>query len=1498
MLDRFWGDRQIRSFETSVYAMEIVDETPARAAVVLTGEANGLRVRKTLSLQRGVSSVDVGYEITNQGDADYTGRFWIANALFPGDAESVRIFYPFGGLTSEYRDLRGAPGVPILSYTPGQKPAEGNNFVNDPANAWAAVSSSAGLGGGFDIPYAFLERFYSYLPQPGGGTPVPTVEWWTRPLLLRPIARGRAEAAQHPELEDPLAGYVFHTQWRLIPFAEFPTVSGVKQGFVAAITATEEGSVDVKVLADRPRECHLRVTRSLLGGSNETLDNREIQFEADTPVRFELKSAMPTDGTYVFAVTATPAGAAGDGIRVEQVLVRGEPSGSYTPPPEGPKDTRFDPVLEPAPLGNEFRTPCVPWASPQPVKPRLLMLTPTASHQETGELMRRIDADLTLVETARTHIFRSSDPSYASWTPPDPEALLRKALRERFDAILIGGSLYWETIPEDLRGTILEQVQQGTGLVYVNPMRVTGRLKEILEQPAQSLPPEVIEGIPIELVPGLERFSPPAEVGRVYACGEGRIIVLRYSTVPNGKVWRESRTVTPAIPDDGLTDFPYWEICFALAAKCLRFAAATEPEIRISGVEWHGETATLNLLSHGTDSPVLITGLCIGPHGKRVALTPRNAEPGTGAQRISIPVPGGAGLNGPHLLCLILRTTQGQALDWYAASRISDAGVGLNAVKAAEGSTPGTLEGEIDIRTEPDRQLPIQISCRVRDAWGRLLADETLQGEPGTPGPMPFRLRLQRPAQSALCTLDIRLLAGNAAVDRQTVYVPVRIPPGNDITFTVWGMAEANHWLKRTVATRMRDIGFDIDTGLHVGALGDHELPGAARAVMAAGLQFSPMGIHRLASSAAALKSTVRKPCLSASDTRAEMRDDVHRYVSRSQPFHPPFYFVADENSLGHYSSAHDFCQSDDCLAAFRAALRREYGLLDRLNATWQRDFESWDSVVPDTFSQASERSCFSAWMDHRRFMFGVFADAFALERACLQEVDPDGRLAVSGMGMPSVHNGFDWYALSRNLDHVVAYLRPFVTDAMRSFRRPSSTLSAWNGYGSTYADLRYRIWHQLLNGFQHPSYWHHRYMIGHGDESISQAGLDFQAIITETRASGIGRLLQAAQWEDSPIGLHYSVASLIAAHATGVQTVIGDPLFEANLNGWSECIRDLGFQPPRCISTAELEAGALRASETPLFVLPLSQAMTEREVQALEAYVDSGGIVIADACAGIWDEHAMQRTDGGLARLFGVRYGQAPAARPAANLVLGDGDDALTTPLRPVAGDLILEGASALAGAAGLPATRTVDFGGLHIQSEPQGSRIPAALVKTRGHGAAIYLNTALDTYGPLRRQGIQVEPVLTMLRRALETAGFNQTKDALLPPGTEAVRYRHGPNRYIGLCRTPAAAAEPAACRMQIHAPQWQYVLGTAQDTPEPVKGSVIDTALAPGQTRIVALLPARPDEPAIHASWADGAISVQAEQVLEDGRPAWGALRLILSDPTGRERKAYTQTLVINT
>ena len=100
-------------------------------------------------------------------------------------------------------------------------------------------------------------------------------------------------------------------------------------------------------------------------------------------------------------------------------------------------------------------------------------------------------------------------------------------------------------------------------------------------------------------------------------------------------------------------------------------------------------------------------------------------------------------------------------------------------------------------------------------------------------------------------------------------------------------------------------------------------------------------------------------------------------------------------------------------------------------------------------------------------------------------------------------------------------------------------------------------------------------------------------------------------------------------------------PRFPANRDGWVRGLTDLGLTFD-FIASPQVEAGGLDPGRFKVFVMPLSLAVSRREAAAIESFARAGGIVIADAAPGLFDDHCAWAPAGQLSELFGMDAGSS----------------------------------------------------------------------------------------------------------------------------------------------------------------------------------------------------------------------------------------------------------------
>jgi len=136
---------------------------------------------------------------------------------------------------------------------------------------------------------------------------------------------------------------------------------------------------------------------------------------------------------------------------------------------------------------------------------------------------------------------------------------------------------------------------------------------------------------------------------------------------------------------------------------------------------------------------------------------------------------------------------------------------------------------------------------------------------------------------------------------------------------------------------------------------------------------------------------------------------------------------------------------------------------------------------------------------------------------------------------------------------------------------------------------------------------------------------------------------------ETDPIALYYSHPSVRVGWAMDSATngagwpkrlasIDDENLSSARLrSSWCTLLEDLGYQY-EFISYLDVQEGRIDlARRFKVIVLPQTICLADSEVQALRAFVASGGMLIADALCGLMTEAGRGRTAGALDDLFGA---------------------------------------------------------------------------------------------------------------------------------------------------------------------------------------------------------------------------------------------------------------------
>jgi hypothetical protein len=867
-----------------------------------------------------------------------------------------------------------------------------------------------------------------------------------------------------------------------------------------------------------------------------------------------------------------------------------------------------------APYTLEIETPHVRWARPLAGGPIRLLAVPSVSEGRTVvELAQRLSLDLTTV---------SIDPAWDvnKWTmcfgrdygaraERGDLKLIYSYLEEellsgkQFDAILLPLNHGWKQLTEASREAILQRVNAGCGLVLVRPFSCPlsplepltpppEGLDELEEPrdagaaekspwrrrgehyitravPVESFPFQFIEHHPARLKPGSEALIESESGTPVMALrteGQGRVIGFGYRGI--GVSWHMPMEARWHAVD------VYWEYFYSLLCRALIYAARREPAGAqdFSKGEWSLRDLSMQVRRSGRGRPPASWKLEPGRY-----FLERRAGSDWHVAAIDIPQP----------------------------DKIGD----LKASPAVIGE--GTA-------VEVTFQAPKPAVVELVDGLGRVLA----RGQ----GSHRVALMAGRPlvhsgivratVGTAVAVIPVRFKAAS----REWKDYEVMLPWAGPRSYQPW-MAALDDQFRRigvtTLASPERNFRFMVSA--HLSAFGIYWYR-----------RDNYLKRKKLYAETRDTRHLTREVVLQSPEFEASIRKQFGWRTRELAELKPFAYYLADESSLTCYTDPFDVDWAPEALARFRQWLSKEYGTLERLNASWGTLFASWDAVKPMTTEEAQKHGNFAPWADHRAYMEREFVRAFARARDWLKEVDPDARPSISGTQVPTAHNGCDWYSIDQELEYIQPYSGGS-QDAMHHLFNPKLRITGFTGYGSAGDAARYQQWQRLFYGHCGASiFWH--YTMLNPDLTFSEQG----SALAETFAklqSGIARVFMNSSVVEDGVAIHFSMASIRGAWITdgAISAEMGNVNSSSKnfaelarrRDAWVNEMERRGVQF-RFLATQQIEAGEL--DKYKVLILPYSIALSDAEIKAIERFMERGGRVFADEQAGRMDERCRWR--------------------------------------------------------------------------------------------------------------------------------------------------------------------------------------------------------------------------------------------------------------------------------
>ncbi|MCD6406109.1 MAG: beta-galactosidase, partial [Planctomycetes bacterium] len=932
-------------------------------------------------------------------------------------------------------------------------------------------------------------------------------------------------------------------------------------------------------------------------------------------------------------------------------------------------------------------TPHVPWAKPYVNGPLKAFFLPSVKGgRDFAEFMQRLDVDAVSVTHDRAWDLDKwgfgdfYGKRVEIWKHETIYAYMLDALTsdDWYDVLVLPSVNGWGLWPEAVRKAILRRVKAGAGLVLVHPFEGAEKAPELAAlSPLVGCPNDTVDdggypviparvlksaawqrqgshfitaNIPLDaifydeiayypykaakgssVILSAGRGDPIAAVRKV---GKGRVVAFGWynrDLVPQHK--------KHAKPSGGLSsnsDFwvggssectwKYVEYIYAMLARAAVWAARKEPAVALALSAEGPASPSLAVSLSGGSGSLIVDAEIVNEWGRREAKISR-AIRAAAKRPLVIDLSGEALSGGAHFANVIIKR-KGKSVTWGAVRFDTPKRAEVRSIKTDKDVyKPGeNVTAAINVGRHGDK---VQLEAAIVDAFDRVVSRKAAAVASG--GKVQVALS-RKGVLTPQMWVRVRLTEGGRLIDEKKSSRLLAVPDWDrnldDVELVVAQMDRGRGDYVEVVRRQLLDFGATggyygyskllVQTGAKGGGIyWYHRAPYIERKE-----KYIRTGNK---------KYLVRVPCLNNPKFKKNIHDTVVKTAAKGTKYAPLSYYVQDEGSLTCYRDQMDLCFSPHTLKAMREWLESEYGNLKALNDEWGTRLRSWNRVVPMTLSEAREHGNLAPWADHRTFMEIAFADFFRLIRDSVREVDPDGRIRISGCQVSSAYTGMDYWRLHQVIEYFEAYGGGNQFEFHHSFARPRTVLGTWIGYGQKGRTSNHKIWDAFFHDIRLFSvFW--EYAVLNADFTLSGSAEDMRDTFRELRGSGVSRMLFSAERDNTGIAIHYSYPSIHAAEG-----LVKLQRLEGARQGWLNILQDLGYQQT-FLSRQQIEAGDLISRGFKVFIMPMSMAVGPREAREIRRFVKAGGHVIADFQTAIMDDHCKRQEKGFLDDVFGIR--------------------------------------------------------------------------------------------------------------------------------------------------------------------------------------------------------------------------------------------------------------------
>lgn len=634
---------------------------------------------------------------------------------------------------------------------------------------------------------------------------------------------------------------------------------------------------------------------------------------------------------------------------------------------------------------------------------------------------------------------------------------------------------------------------------------------------------------------------------------------------------------------------------------------------------------------------------------------------------------------------------------------------------------------------------------------------------------------------------------------------------------------------------------------------------------------------------------------------RAPVEEDRLVYPPRSPQWYDRFLDMralpASKRLVGQFGVGHVSLQDEGhqhnetsfdewTLNEFRGALRSRYGELAALNAHWKTDFEDWDNVRPLKTAEMHGRLNFAPWLEFRRFMDAQMALAMGEIAETLREVTgvddlPIGVEGIFGFSGHHVPYGlYDYAMLSEaGLNAISPYISEFAQipggaayafDLIKGLGQDHMSVGWINANNDPWMHAMIPWW-GLFHGGSGTSYYIDSSYVSSMGAILPRAELIEG--VTRPLREGVGKLVMESERYVDPVAVYFNMGNFQLSwiiDRSREERVWYNRLVADGKASIERILQDIGITPG-WLTDGMIADGGLDGYR--LVILTGALGLSVRTIEALETFVQNGGVVVADGVTGMYDETGRPAPADRLRNLFGVIRRDATVKFQPAQYSLGltktRGSDIF--PFLPA------EWLKAGIVETGLEADGSTPLGA-HVEMSPA----PAFFARRMGDGRTLYINGVNTTYvNDADDRDLNVWRGLLLSCGILPPAGVYGSGDVLNYYDVKA--FRAGAAFLAGVIRSPRfGAINPLEVEVRFPEDGFIYNVVSGESAGAGRRANVV---IRPGQPVLLASLPAEVSGIVLEAPGAAsaGSVAVVSVRVLPAGN-ADTVVRLTVTGPDG--------------